>query len=152
MNFLIADFVLFSDKTTHEKPLIWLSKRCSDRARAGSPTLLRFTIYRPRILNAGQFCCGPAHLFLFSSKNVVIKAVVFVIVAIFNVFCWAWPFSVSFLFARPIVILFWDWVNPIKFVSVVISLLKIPVFFKQSLRFSQLLTSARIVFPNIPNG
>ena len=130
MNFLIADFVpmgkKFSDKTTHEKPLIWLSKRCSDMDKGGfsHTPVLRFTISWPHILNTGHFCCGPTHLFLFSSNNVVIKAVVFVVVAFFNVFYWAWPFSVSFIFARPIVVLFWDWVNPIKLVSVVISLLK----------------------------
>ena len=77
-----------SDKTTHEKPLIWLSKRCSDMDKGGfsHTPVLRFTISWPHILNTGHFCCGPTHLFLFSSNNVVIKAVVFVVVAFFNVF------------------------------------------------------------------
>ena len=77
-----------SDKTTHEKPLIWLSKRCSDMDKGGfsHTPVLRFTISWPHILNTGHFCCGPTHLFWFSSNNVVIKAVVFVVVAFFNVF------------------------------------------------------------------
>ena len=105
---------------------IWLSKRCSERDEGGfshTPEL-RFTFYRPRILNAWQILLWTCTLFLFSSKNVVIKAVVFVIVAIFNLFYWIWPFSASFFFARPIVVLFLDWVNPHKLVSVAISLLK----------------------------
>ena len=141
----------FSGKTTHEKSLIWLSKRCSERRvlpHSGASLFIG-----PLFWMLGRLFCGLARLFLFSSNNVVIKTAVFGWIHSCYLQCLLLNLTISSLFfARPIVVLFWDWVNPIKFVSVVISLLKIPVFFKQSLRFSQLLTNTPIMFPNIPNG